>query len=222
MPRKATANGVSRARSGWCRTPRDARPVDVADPVLGRRSGRLGAGCGCWRTRRRWPPTTTRRPSSRFDADLGYGIALFGDSFTGTPNVGFGMSDAVRGVTGLGWAHEHGRRIRRGLRGQSRSHPARERRRGRAWDRAARQHALVGGVTGPASRPGPGPPGAVTRGGSMIRRPHSATVSDGDVRPRGQGGPARKTPWRRASDVAHPGSHSGGRAGSGRPSGPPS
>ena len=41
-------------------------------------------------------------PSSRFDADLGYGMALFGDSFTGTPNVGFGMSDAAREYR-LGW-----------------------------------------------------------------------------------------------------------------------
>ena len=30
-------------------------------------------------------------PSSRFDAEVDYGLALFGDRFTGTPNVGFGL-----------------------------------------------------------------------------------------------------------------------------------
>ncbi len=30
-------------------------------------------------------------PSSRFDAEVGYGMALWGDRFTGTPNVGFGL-----------------------------------------------------------------------------------------------------------------------------------
>jgi len=41
-------------------------------------------------------------PSSRFDAELGYGMALFGDRFTGTPNVGFGMSEAAREYR-MGW-----------------------------------------------------------------------------------------------------------------------
>jgi len=41
-------------------------------------------------------------PSSRFDAELGYGMALFGDRFTGTPNVGFGLSEAARDLR-LGW-----------------------------------------------------------------------------------------------------------------------
>ena len=42
-------------------------------------------------------------PSSRFDAEVGYGMALFGDRFTGTPNVGFGLSgDGARDLR-LGW-----------------------------------------------------------------------------------------------------------------------
>ena len=41
-------------------------------------------------------------PSSRFDAELGYGMALFGGGFTGTPNVGFGMSDTAREYR-MGW-----------------------------------------------------------------------------------------------------------------------
>ena len=41
-------------------------------------------------------------PSSRLDAEMGYGMALFGDRFTGTPNVGFGMSDTAREYR-MGW-----------------------------------------------------------------------------------------------------------------------
>ena len=41
-------------------------------------------------------------PSSRFDAEVGYGMALFGDRFTGTPNVGFGLSDTAR-TWRIGW-----------------------------------------------------------------------------------------------------------------------
>ncbi len=40
--------------------------------------------------------------SSRLDAELGYGIAMFGGGFTGTPNVGFGLSDTVREYR-MGW-----------------------------------------------------------------------------------------------------------------------
>ena len=41
-------------------------------------------------------------PSSRFDAEVGYGMALWGDRFTGTPNVGFGMSETAREYR-MGW-----------------------------------------------------------------------------------------------------------------------
>ncbi len=41
-------------------------------------------------------------PSSRFDAEVGYGMALLGDRLTGTPNVGFGMSDTARDWR-IGW-----------------------------------------------------------------------------------------------------------------------
>ena len=42
-------------------------------------------------------------PSSRLDAELGYGMALFGGSFTGTPNVGFGLSGAGARDYRIGW-----------------------------------------------------------------------------------------------------------------------
>ena len=41
-------------------------------------------------------------PSSRFDAEVGYGMALWGDRFTGTPNVGFGLSETAREYR-MGW-----------------------------------------------------------------------------------------------------------------------
>ena len=41
-------------------------------------------------------------PSSRFDTEVGYGMALFGDRFTGTPHVGLGMSDTARDLR-VGW-----------------------------------------------------------------------------------------------------------------------
>ncbi len=41
-------------------------------------------------------------PSSRLDGEVGYGMALLGDRFTGTPNVGFGMSEAAREYR-MGW-----------------------------------------------------------------------------------------------------------------------
>ena len=41
-------------------------------------------------------------PSSRFDAEVGYGMALFGGGFTGTPNVGFGLSETAREYR-MGW-----------------------------------------------------------------------------------------------------------------------
>ena len=41
-------------------------------------------------------------PSSRFDAEVGYGVTLFGDRFTDTPNVGFGMPKTARDNR-IGW-----------------------------------------------------------------------------------------------------------------------
>ena len=38
----------------------------------------------------------------RLEAELGYGLAAFGGAFTGTPNLGFGLSDSAR-VYRLGW-----------------------------------------------------------------------------------------------------------------------
>ena len=47
-------------------------------------------------------PGETFEPESRLEGELGYGLAAFGGGFTGTPNVGFGLSDTAREVR-LGW-----------------------------------------------------------------------------------------------------------------------
>ena len=41
-------------------------------------------------------------PVSRLEGEVGYGIAMFGGGFTGTPHLGFGLSEAGRGYR-LGW-----------------------------------------------------------------------------------------------------------------------
>ena len=41
-------------------------------------------------------------PSRRLDGEVGYGMAVFENRFTGTPHVGFGMSDTAREVR-MGW-----------------------------------------------------------------------------------------------------------------------
>ena len=40
--------------------------------------------------------------SRGLDAELGYGLSVFGDRFTGTPNLGFGVSDTARAYR-IGW-----------------------------------------------------------------------------------------------------------------------
>ena len=41
-------------------------------------------------------------PTNRLDTEFGYGLPVFGGGFTGTPNVGFGMSEAARDYR-IGW-----------------------------------------------------------------------------------------------------------------------
>ena len=48
------------------------------------------------------PSNGDAAPSSRVDAEVGNGLAVFGGAFTGTPNVGLGLSDTAREMR-LGW-----------------------------------------------------------------------------------------------------------------------
>ena len=42
-------------------------------------------------------------PESRLQGELGYGVGLFGDRFTGTPNVGFGLTGSGARDYRIGW-----------------------------------------------------------------------------------------------------------------------
>ena len=41
--------------------------------------------------------------SGRLESELGYGIALFGDRSTGTPNLGFALTDGSARDWRVGW-----------------------------------------------------------------------------------------------------------------------
>ena len=49
------------------------------------------------------PGGGTFEPESRLQGELGFGLPLFGDRFTGTPNVGFGLSGAGGRDYRIGW-----------------------------------------------------------------------------------------------------------------------
>ncbi|GEM_PF-3906383 len=49
------------------------------------------------------PDGGTFRPARGLAADMGYGLSLLGDRFTGTPNIGFGMSDTGARDYRIGW-----------------------------------------------------------------------------------------------------------------------
>ena len=54
------------------------------------------------RDARRLAPDSEFEPESRLEGELGYGVGALGGRFTGTPNVGLGLSDTVREYR-LGW-----------------------------------------------------------------------------------------------------------------------
>ena len=43
------------------------------------------------------------RAAGRLEGEIGYGTAMFGDRFTGTPNLGFALSDGGARNYGIGW-----------------------------------------------------------------------------------------------------------------------
>ena len=49
------------------------------------------------------PDGGTFEPESRLEGELGYGLPLLGDRFTGTPNVGFGLTGAGARDYRIGW-----------------------------------------------------------------------------------------------------------------------
>ena len=95
-PRPTTDRGLALTlRQGWGGSPaggmnallgRETLAGLAADPGLGAGAGDNGGAAS----------------AGRLEAELGYGIALFGGGFTGTPNIGIGLSDTSRDYR-LGW-----------------------------------------------------------------------------------------------------------------------
>ena len=89
-PRPSTDRGLALSlRQSW-----GAAPAGGMDGLLGRETlaGLAANDDGGGRF----------EASSRLEGEIGYGIAVFGGGFTGTPNLGFGLSDNARDYR-LGW-----------------------------------------------------------------------------------------------------------------------
>ena len=90
-PRPQTGRGLSMSlRQSW-----GAAPSGGMDALLGRETlaGLAANDDGAGRF----------EASSRLDAELGYGWPAFGGGFTGTPNIGFGLSDGGARDWRIGW-----------------------------------------------------------------------------------------------------------------------
>ena len=70
-------------------------------PTYGAASSGVGRLWGA-RDARGLAPGEEFEAGQRLEGELGYGLPLFGDRFTGTPNVGFGLSDTARDWR-IGW-----------------------------------------------------------------------------------------------------------------------
>ena len=108
-------------------------------PTIGVRRRAPPSGCGARTMRAALAPGSGGaggefEASRGLTAEAGYGMALFGDRFTGTPNLGFGMSDGGARDYRIGWRLNSNGAGRPRLRGQSRRGAPR----GGQWQRAAR------------------------------------------------------------------------------------
>ena len=88
-PRPGTDRGLSLSlRQGW-----GVSPAGGMDALLGRETlAGLGAGAS----------GNGFKAASRLEAGIGFGLAMFGGAFTGTPHAGFGLSENGRDYR-LGW-----------------------------------------------------------------------------------------------------------------------
>ena len=99
-PRPGTDRGLAlRLRQSW-----GGSPTGGMDALLGRETlGGLAAN-----------DNTGTASAGRLEAELGYGIAMFGGGFTGTPYLGFGLTAGGRDYR-LGWRLNSAERGDRGL-----------------------------------------------------------------------------------------------------------
>ena len=95
-PRPGTDRGLALTlRQGW-----GGSPAGGMDALLGRETlAGLGAD----------DDGDTTASAGRLEAELGFGLPLFGGGFTGTPNLGIGLSDTARDYR-FGWRLTSARR----------------------------------------------------------------------------------------------------------------
>ena len=72
-------------------------------PTLGATSSAGDRLWGAQDARALAPDGAALRPGRGLAAEAGYGMSLFGDRFTGTPNIGYGMSDDGARDYRIGW-----------------------------------------------------------------------------------------------------------------------
>ncbi len=95
-PRPTTDRGFAlRLRQGWGGSPTGGMDALLARETLAGLAADPGSGAGAG-------DNGGTASAGRLEAELGYGIALFGGGFTGTPNLGIGLSDTSRDYR-LGW-----------------------------------------------------------------------------------------------------------------------
>ena len=93
--------GLRGSLPGWCRAMRGGACLRRSQPSYGVDPGG---------TERLWALPDAHAlsgneeaaPSNRLDTEFGYGLPVLGGGFTGTPNVGFGMSETARDYR-IGW-----------------------------------------------------------------------------------------------------------------------
>ena len=95
-PRPTTDRGLAlRLRQGWGGSPTGGMDALLGRETLAGLAADPGSGAGAG-------DNGGTASAGRLEAELGYGIALFGGGFTGTPNLGIGLSDTSRDYR-LGW-----------------------------------------------------------------------------------------------------------------------
>ena len=72
-------------------------------PTIGAASSASDRLWGAHDARALAPDGGTFTPARGLAAEMGYGLSLLGDRFTGTPNIGFGMSDGGARDYRIGW-----------------------------------------------------------------------------------------------------------------------
>ena len=95
-PRPKTDRGLAlRLRQGWGGSPTGGMDALLGRETLAGLAADPGSGAGAG-------DNGGAASAGRLEAELGYGIALFGGGFTGTPHLGIGLSDTSRDYR-LGW-----------------------------------------------------------------------------------------------------------------------